>query len=355
MKNDFWHKLLSNKTLANALKTPFYAFLAAVLTVAVLLFLSTKNPLQSLALFFYLPFSSSYYVGSMLNQASLLAFAAIGMCISFRAGSFNLGGEGQVCIGGFITAVLLNALKGQNPLFALPLAFAAAALASGVLGFVSGILKAYRNVNELLTSFLISSAILPLVDYAVSVPLRDPEGMLLATPYIEKAFRFKSLLKPSAFNFSFFIAVLLSLAAGFFLFRTRTGYRISCTGIAPEFSNYCGFKTKDVSIWSMCFSAFAHGMTGFFAVTGTYYTCHAGFYGGMGWNALSVALIAKNNPFFALLSALLLSYVFTATDCAVLENNMNFNSSYLIQGIVLFAVSVQFIVSLRNSVKGENR
>lgn len=344
-------KPLLKKDVFDTLKVPLFAFLAAVAVVSVLIFLSSKNPIEALVSFFTSPFSASYYFGSWLNSATLLTFAAVGMCISFRSGCFNLGGEGQVCLGGFVAAVTLNLLKGHNNVLALSVSFLAAVISSGLLGLFSGILKAYRNINELLISFLLSSAILPLVDYAVSGPLRDTKGTLLATPFIDKAFRLKSLLKPSTLNSSIFIAVAFSVLLGLFLFYTKSGYRLICTGKAPEFSDYCGFNTKKISVSSMFFSSMAHGLSGFFAVVGTYYTCHAGFYAGMGWNALSVSLIAKTNPFMVFPASLLLAYIFTAADCAVLENNMNFNSAFLVQGVVLFVVSAQFLVKSLNNAK----
>ena len=329
------------------LKIPFFSFLAAVFVVLVLLLLNSDKPFESLCSFFAVPFSASYYLGTWLNSAALLSFAAVGMCISFRCRCFNLGGEGQIYLGGFIAAIMLNAFSGAQPFVALTITFVVTMLVSCALGLISGLLKIYRNVNELLSSFLISSAILPLVDYAVSGPLRDSKGMLLATPFIDKAFRLKSILKPSVLNISFFIVLIISVATGLFLFFTRKGYQLRCTGKAPEFSEYCGFSTKKLYISSMCFSSMMHGLSGFFAVIGTYFTCHEGFSAGMGWNALSISLIARTNPFFVLPSALLLAYIITATDCAVLENNMSLNSTFLVQGVVLIVVSAQFIIGQR--------
>lgn len=336
-------KLETDKVLS-ALKMPLLSFFAAVAAVFVLLLLSSDKPFESLCAFFAVPFSAPYYFGTWLNSAVLLAFAATGMCISFRCSCFNMGGEGQIYLSGFVAALVLNAFSGQSPFVALPVAFIAVMLASGTVGLVSGLLRTYRNINELLSSFLISSAVLPLVDYAVSGPLRDSNGMLLATPFIDKVFRFKSLLKPSTLNVSFFIVLIFSMLTGWFLFFTRKGYELRCTGKSLEFSDYCGFDTKKICISSICFSAMMHGVTGFFAVTGTYFTCHEGFSAGMGWNALSVALIAKNNPFFVFPAAILLSYIITATDCAVLESSMSLNSTFLVQGIVLIVVSAQFVI-----------
>lgn len=337
-------KKLELEKIWTVLRIPLFSFLAAVAVVLVLLLLNSDRPFESLCSFFAVPFSASYYFGTWLNSAALLSFAAVGMCVSFRCSCFNLGGEGQIYLGGFIAAIMLNAFSGVQPFVALTATFLVTVLVSCAIGLLSGLLKIYRNINELLSSFLISSAILPLVDYAVSGPLRDSKGMLLATPFIDKTFRLKSILKPSALNVSFFVVILISVLTGLFLFFTRKGYQLRCTGKAPEFSEYCGFSTEKLYVSSMCFSSVMHGLSGFFAVIGTYYTCHEGFSAGMGWNALSIALIAKSNPFFVLPSALLLAYIITATDCAVLENSMSLNSTFLVQGVVLIVVSAQFII-----------
>ena len=348
-------KKLETEKILSALKMPLISFLAAVAVVFVLLLLSSDNPFSALCAFFAVPFSAPYYLGTWLNSAALLAFAAVGMCISFRCSCFNLGGEGQIYLSGFVAALVLNALSGLPPFVALPAAFVAVMLASCAVGLISGLLKIFRNINVLLSSFLISSAVLPLIDYAVSGPLRDSNGMLLATPFIDKAFRLKSILKPSALNVSFFIVILVSVLAGWFLFYTRKGYELRCTGKSLSFSDYCGFDTKKLCISSICFSAMMHGITGFFAVAGTYFTCHEGFSAGMGWNALSVSLIARTNPFFVVPAALLLSYIITATDCAVLENSMSLNSTFLVQGIVLIVVSAQFIIERKKSASRKEK
>ena len=348
-------KKLELEKLFSVLKMPLLSFLAAVVVVFVLLLLSSEQPFASLCAFFAVPFSAPYYFGTWLNSAALLAFAATGMCISFRCSCFNLGGEGQIYLSGFVAAIVLNALNSVSPFIALLAAFVLVLLVSFIVGLISSLLKIYRNINELLSSFLISSAILPLVDYAVSGPFRDSKGMLLATPFINKAFRFKSILKPSSLNVSFFLVIIISVLTGWFLFYTKKGYQLRCTGKSAEFANYCGFDTKKLCISSICFSVMMHGVTGFFAVAGTYYTCHAGFSAGMGWNALSIALIARTNPFFVVPASLLLSYIITATDCAVLENNMSLNSTFLVQGIVLIVVSAQFVIERKKAGRDKER
>ncbi|MBP7480291.1 MAG: ABC transporter permease [Spirochaetaceae bacterium] len=307
---------------------------------AFLVLLFSAKPLTSLLSFFTSPFSSVYFFGSMLNTAGLLLFGSLGASIALLSGNINLGGEGQVYAGGLITALILHRFNS----FLSPLAaIAAVTILCALLTLIPILLKIYRRTSELLTSFLFSASIIPLIDWAIANPLRDQTQNLLATPSILDRYRLRSLLTPSKFTVSFFIAVLLCLVLYFLIFKTRPGSLFRISGKANEFAVYAGLNTKKHNIIAMCASGSLHGLCGFFAVTGMYYTAHQGFYLGMGWNALSIALIAKRNPILLIPASLILSYIFTASDYAVLTNNFSFNMTSIIQAAVLLVISVSHI------------
>ena len=165
-------------------------------------------------------------------------------------------------------------------------ALVAAAGTGALLGFIPGILKSRFHITEILTSFLLSAAITPVIDYLVAGPLRDKGKNLLATPQIADVFRIAPIAAPSYFNASFLVAVALALSAGLFLSRTRAGYRFRVAGTAPEFARFAGFPVGTATTAGMTVSGALHGLAGFFAVTGTWYACLEGFSSGMGWSAL---------------------------------------------------------------------
>lgn len=321
---------------------------AAALIVAVpVLSLGSDRPLEAALNFFVQPFASVYSVGTMLNTASLFIFAACGMCFSFNAGCFNLGGEGQIYLSGFLTAILLNRFSGVAPFILLPLVFILVFCITGLTGLFCALLRIARNINELLSSFLFSSALVPIIDFLIVDLFRDEKKSLLATPFISENLRLKSILPPSVLNFSFFIALALIFVFHAYLYRTKKGYVTRICGKAEEFALYCGFSVNREKLKGMFVSAGCHGITGFFAVTGTYFTCHSGFYSGMGWNALSVALMAGNNPMLVLPSAFIMSYMLIAADQSVLLNGGSFDTANLIQAAILIAISVRHFMNGR--------
>jgi simple sugar transport system permease protein len=333
---------------------PVVAFASGLVAISLILAFSTGNPILAIQSFFTRPFSSWWYIGNTLNMAGLLVFASVGSSLALRGGTFNLGGEAQIYASALVTAVILSgshvsaAASGTMQTVALfTAALAAAAFTGALLAFIPGILKALINCSELLASFLLSAAVVPVVDYLIAGPFRDQTGNLIATEAIGKAFRLAPLFKPSFFNVSFFIAVALALLANLALKKTRKGYRYGVSGIAPDFARFAGYSVGSVTVASMTLSGLFHGLTGFFAITGTWYMCHQSLTAGMGWSALAVALIARSNPVAVIPAAILYSWLATASDMAFLSSNSGFDSTSIVQAIILLVVSARFIPAWR--------
>jgi simple sugar transport system permease protein len=324
------------------------AFAAGLLTIALLIVASSPNPAVPLATFFAKPFSSWWYVGNTLNMAGLLILAGAGSAFALRTGTFNLGGEAQIYAPALVTATILaqgGMAAGSGGTTATAMRFAVALVAAAgtgaLLGFIPGILKSRFRITEILSSFLLSAAITPVIDYLVAGPLRDKGKNLLATPPIEGAFRLPPVATPSYFNASFFVAVAVALCAGFFLSRTRAGYRFRVAGTAPEFARFAGFPVSTASVSGMTVSGALHGLAGFFAVTGTWYACLEGFSSGMGWSALAIALIAGQNVLAVIPAAVLYAWLETASDAAVLSTGFSFDSTSLMQAVIFLVISAQ--------------
>lgn len=284
--------------------------------------------------------SSKYYAGTILNTSLLLTVSGLGAACALTNGEFNLGGEGQIYAGGFICAIVACAMKNCLPFFAVATAAICAMGFSALLALCSALLKYYKKTSVLLTSFLISSAIIPVIDSLIAGPFKN-SGNLLATEFIPQNMRIKQIMPPSPLNIAIILIPIFCFAAYYFLNKTSSGRKIVINGIAPEFGRYCGYNQKAMLFSSMAISGALHGLTGFLAVFGTYFTCHSGFYTGMGWNALTTALVASSNPIAIIPSALTLSWIFTSADKATLTGNFGFNFSALVQGIMLFSISIK--------------
>ena len=279
-----------------------------------------------------------YYLGSALNLSALYMIAGTGALISIKSGDFNLGGEGQIYLGGFVSAVIL-ANTNLPPFAAVLLALAAGIACSSLLAALSAVFKILRNADFLFTSFIASAAIIPFIDGLISGTARSKTDNLLATAFIPEAVRLPSILQPSPLNASFIFAIALCITAWFLLFRTGWGRQLCILGTSPEFSRFAGFVCKKLTLSSALLSGALHGLTGAAAILGTYFTCHQGFYTGMGWNAFSAALIAGANPLALIPSSFLMGFMTTYSNRYALFHNFGFDMSGLLQAIILFGIA----------------
>ncbi|MDR2103466.1 MAG: ABC transporter permease [Treponema sp.] len=318
---------------------------AALLLTIFLITANSPNPGKTLGAFFLGPWSSPWFLGNTLDSIGLLLTASLGVVLAFRGGCFNLGGEGQIYLGGLTAAVVLlfggKGLAGTGWSFGiLCLAGLAALAAGGAMGALSGVLKKRYGANELITSFLLSSALSPAADYLISGPLRDHSGNLLATERFAGNRILPKLLPPSNLSLAFVFALALVALGYLFINRTVWGYRFRIAGSAPAFARYGGINPERGWFPAMAASGALGGLAGFFAVAGTYGVCHLNFSGGLGWNAIAVALIARNRPLALIPAALIYGWLKAGSDSALLAAGLQFETSAFIQAVVLILSTV---------------
>ena len=326
------------------------AISSALLLTVILILINSPNPERTIRAFFLGPWSSPWFLGNTLDGIALLLTASLGAAIAFRGGTFNLGGEGQVYLGGLTASLVM--LSGRSlpggaalPLLPAPLLLLSAAIAAmiagGLLGGLSGLLKKRLRMNELITSFLLSSALIPLADYLITGPLRDSSGNLLALPAFSKDLILTRLLPPSNLSVSFVYALFFVVIVHVFINRTSVGYKLRISGAAPGFARFGGIDNEKAWTPAMAASGALSALAGFFAVAGTYGRCHAGFSGGLGWNAIAVSLIAGNKPLALLPAALVYGWLKSGSDSALLAAGLNIETSSLIQAMVLIFATVR--------------
>jgi simple sugar transport system permease protein len=317
--------------------------------VFILLMRTVNASAPAVYAFFIGPWNGVWFGGNTLDAVCLLLTAGLGATAAFRSGCFNLGGEGQIYMGGLAAAVVLLNLPHAAGISLWAAAFTAI-IAGGGMGFISGFLKKTIGAHEVITSFLLSGALTPVADYLLAGPLRDPTGSLLATKAVPLLPR---ILPPSNLSVSFIISLLLVAAGHIFINTTTFGYRISIAGSAPALARYAGIEASRYWTPSMALSGALSGLAGFFAVAGTYGRCHAGFSGGLGWNALAVALIARNRPLLLIPAALVYAALEQGAQSAMLTTRLQFEISSCIQAMVLLFATVRTGVISSRIAKGE--
>lgn len=291
---------------------PVLATLAALAIGAIMLALLKANPWEAYKALFQGAFGSSNALADTVVKATPLLLVGLGICIAFRGGVVNIGGEGQL-IAGAISATYLGLVFPEAPGWLLiPAAMLVGFLAGAIWGGIPGYLKAYYNVNEILSTIMMNQIAVQIMNFLLRDAMIDPVQLESAsripqTARLAKAFDLPRLV-PTRLHLGALIAVVLAVLVYIFLWRTTTGYRIRAVGLNPDASRYAGINVKRYIVLSLLLSGAFAGLAGAVQVYGVHHRMFtdgsaAGFTGGAGFNGIVAALFGKLHPIGAIPAA----------------------------------------------------
>ncbi len=314
----------------------FAAGISGVILTAVLL---SSHPLTTLFDLLVSPGGSSFSMGNMLAQMSLLTITGTGIAVAMAAGSFNLGGEGQAYLGSLLPVMLLLWIPGIPPALGIPLAILAGIAGGGAMAWISGFLREKIGADELISTYLVAGAAIPVIDYLLAVPLRDPASYLLTSPKIAEGFRLQKLLPPSNLTSAIFIAVGVMLLWLLFKGYTLKGYELQLTGANSRFAALSGIPTGAFRTAAITASGALCGLAGALVSLGSYGAAVQGGTAGLGWNGIAVALIARYKPGLILPAALFFAWLTQGFSTAVMDSGVSSEMSLLLQAVVFIVIT----------------
>lgn len=300
-------RLLSPSSLA--ILTPLAAVAAALLVGAVMLALLGVSPTEAYAAMFEGAFGSANSVADTLVKATPLLLVAVGICIAFRGGMLNIGGEGQLIVGGLAATAAVLQLPDLPSWALIPLGLGLGFLAGAAWGAVPGLLKARLQVNEILTTIMMNAIAVQLLNFLLRGPMMDPE-QVLAGSFIPQTARFTIAadlprLIPTRLHAGFLLAILVAILAWVLLWRTTIGFRIRAVGLNPFASRRAGIRVSRYGVMAMVLSGALCGLAGAVMVMGVNHRMFtdgssAGFTGSAGFNGIVAALFGQLHPLGAI-------------------------------------------------------
>jgi len=296
-----------------AILTPLVAVAAALLVGAVMLLVLGVSPSEAYASMFQGAFGSLNSVADTLGKATPLVLGAVGICIAFRGGMLNIGGEGQLIAGALAATSVILALPSLPAGLMMPLGLGLGFLAGAVWGAVPGLLKARLQVNEILTTIMMNAIAVQGLNYLLRGPLMDPEQVLVGS-FIPQTARFPAAadlprLIPTRLHAGFLLAILVAFLAWALLWRTTIGFRIRAVGLNPFASRRAGIRVSRYAVMAMVLSGALAGLAGAVQVMGVNHRMFtdgssAGFTGSAGFNGIVAALFGQLHPLGAIPAAI---------------------------------------------------
>jgi simple sugar transport system permease protein len=277
--------------------------------------LTRENPLTVYDAIFTAALKDRDGWGNVIYRATPLIFTGLAVALAFQCGLFNIGGEGQMVMGGFaITWIGFTFVK-LPPFLMIPLCILGGALVGGIWGGIPGYLKARRGVHEVVTTIMLNWIAVAFTQY-LTMAYKPKESWIPHTYEIAKSAQLSRLAhylnplgidfpKSNLVNTAVFVAILAVIFAAYLLRRTKIGYEIRSVGFNPTAAECAGINVAKNTVLAMAISGALAGLAGVNQVMGYKHRFRYGVFGGLGFDGIGVAFIGRNSPMGVVLASLL--------------------------------------------------
>ena len=242
-----------------------------------------------------------------LTNATPLIIAGLGMAVAFRAGLFNIGGQGQMILGA-ITACYVGIAWNLPPVAHLLLAVVGAALGGLVWGGIAGVLKARTGANEVIVTIMLNSIAAHLLSQVLSLKAFNGEGETgnRKSLTVADTAQYPSLAGDSfRLHAGFLLALLVAVAVWWLMERSRLGFQLRATGLNADAARTAGMSVPWVTSLAMMISGALCGLAATAPVLGTQKSMDESVVGTIGFDAITVALLGRSRPLGTVLAGLL--------------------------------------------------
>jgi simple sugar transport system permease protein len=252
------------------------------------------------------------YLGNTLLKTAPLLMCSLSVLFAYKVGLFNIGAAGQYVVGA--GASLYFALALNMPWFVCMIA---AVLAGALLGAISGILKAYRNVNEVISCIMLNWISLYLVNMLLSLVKEETSPYTMTLSSTNPGALLPSLGLGGLFSDNQYVSVAIPLAiiiavlVWIVLEKTKLGYELKATGCNKDAAKYCGMKEKKNTILTMAISGglAALGAAMLYLTGFEQWQCTQSSVPAMGFNGIAAAFLGGLNPIGSILSSYFIQHI----------------------------------------------
>jgi general nucleoside transport system permease protein len=288
-------RILTASTIRSVLIS-ILAVLLAFVTAALLLIAAGQNPLLSFAGMASTAFGSSFAIGMTLTKSVPRLIPALGIALALRAGLWNIGAEGQIYVGA--TAATGAALFGPTLTFPIGtgLALAVAMLAGAFWAAVPGVLRAYRGINEVITTLMMVYVAIQLTNYLIEGPWLVPNSTWPSTALVPTTYKLPIIWPGTLVNAGIIVALVGIIVLDLVVRRTTFGLWIRAVGGNERASEVIGLPTRPLIIGALAASGAFAGLAGAVEVLGVRGRLLEGFSPGYGFEAIAIALLGRLNP-----------------------------------------------------------
>ncbi len=286
-------------------------------------------------------------LANTLYRSSLLIITGLATAVASDAGLFNVGGQGQMCLGALVGAYLGAELTTILPFTAgwpawllIAVCLIASTLAGAVYALIPALMKVKLNVSEVVSTILLNSVALTFCTFLSNGPLKAP-GKGTQTAAILSDLEFPRYFKPSNLSHAVFFAAAMALVVWYLMSRTTFGYEMRMAGRNSRFAKFSGLKDGKLAVAGMLISGAMCGALGMFECFALQNRFKPDFSNEFYFDGMLVAMIMRYKP----LGIILMSFFFGALKMGAtsMQSSTGISSELIliIQSVIIFLMAAE--------------
>jgi simple sugar transport system permease protein len=336
------------KSKAKTIVYPFIGIFVALIIGGIIMLISGYNPFEAYGSLFYGAFYKNWST-SVINAVPLI-FTGLAIAFAFQANLFNIGAEGQYYVGAMV-ATLLGINLNLPSYISIPIIFIVSCAIAGLYNLIPAFLKVKTGASEVITTMMFAH----IARYYSPIFIRahggDPSADSKHPYFTDKILDSNCLTKFNEFlpnsyyrlHIGILIAIVVAILVYYILYHTKLGYDIRAVGKNVNAAKMQGIQTGKVIFIALIISGVLAGLSGVVQVTGLEHRIYQELNAGYGWNGISVALLASNDPIAVIFTAILWGALDSGGQ--YMQRNLGVSGAIveIIKGIILFLVVARYI------------
>lgn len=287
-----------------AIVVPLIAVVLAFAIGAILIRAQGYNPTYAYQRLFQHSFLTESGLLATLQKTTPLILVGLAVAIPLKVGLFNIGGQGQLMAGGIGAAWVAYALQDLPAPLLVVAAVVVAVLFGAMWASIAALLKTTRGVHEVISTIMLNSIAVGIIDWLINGgPLADPSQPFPASRAVPEGSR---LTPFGVIPWGLPVALLLAVVVAWMLRRTTLGFELQTVGRNKFAAGYAGISATKSTLIAMAMSGGLAGLAGAFELLQIEpYRYQNGIAGSLGFDGITIALLARGNPLGTIPAAVL--------------------------------------------------
>jgi general nucleoside transport system permease protein len=329
---------------------PFFAVFTALLIGAGAILLAGGSPVEAYRALFLGAFGGTRAIANTIGISVPYIIAGLAVALGFKAGLFNIGAEGQMYAGALLAVWLgfTPALQGLPAFIHLPIVLLGGFVGGMIWGAIPGFLRAKTGAHEVINTIMLNFIAFRMTDWLIKstdpIIFLDATASVPRTPFVAPSATLPILIEGTRLHLGVFIAIALVIGVWWLLFKSTIGFELRTVGTNPDAGRYAGMNVVRNIVLAMALSGALAGLAGTGQVLGGPRTLTPGLFGGIGFDAIAVALLAKSSPIAIIPAGLLWGALLNGAALMQIRAGLAIDLIKMIQALIIMFIAADQII-----------